>query len=1062
MERRCALFTLLLNVLLSDASPSSYDLFHGAAHTGALHRHRNRNWCAYVVHRNVSCAVQGSIESFQEPVVAPCPPYQSSCQQQVTYTTRFRPTYKIAFKKVTELEWRCCPGYGGPDCKDSKPVPDRPVVHGSQPYIPGYTPRHTQRPERRETGHHESRHEGADKVRLLEGEVRRLSQTVLDLQSDLTRLTSALRTDLQEDTRKMLVTLFNNMQPPDNAVGGGTGDSPAVLDGHQAARSGIAGDKTVEKIVARLDEINNVLKDKEEAMEDLRGTMSSHEGQIRVLMEASQSQNPAILDIDVINSYIDGKFEKLKKELDQNVNEQMAKIQGSCTDKLQSLQKKCEDSRDQGLVSLTKLVDNKEADLRQEIQALRLDMAASDGPVRTQRQTDPTQTKEDGDHTDLWREIDRIAEAHRILNVRIDNELAHLSSPQVDRDFTLLIEELDARMNVTEQNAETHCFYVEEKLSRSIDDEVAKLRMLLGERLDAVEDQFTNMLVEISNNSLPGALGGTVDAIQADVNNNKLLLQGLDDKVNTVGELCSAGCSTSAGEGGSALGSRGLENIWRDLSQHRNELVDLHKDVSANSDKLKKLEDRVEQQAAVGVRLSGKMDDFQNGLADLRASVPGEQPRNPAPVLTVSGGITSPQVEELKKQVDALSARMLSELHQCEQKSRGASDSVAALDGRVARLEKVCGRLDEVSANVQKLKDNLEKNVGGLQVCVDKMNVTCGNHSADIMALQNYVQQLQAVVSALAKQASKDGSSAEPGLTQRPDRPASTPNWARPIHIPVIIPPPASQPRQPPSGSQPAPPITHTIKITPPKLGESSQQPPQNGPPLVPLRPVVETGEAGPPGFIRRVTVRRGSEDSSSMPVQGFAGAPGYPPAQPVAYRPRPTRHQEAVAAKVPWNLQAPMVTPVSVDDSAFADPFSFSAGHTLHRIYGDLGVIRFNRVLVNDGGHYSPHTGLFTVPLDGRYLISGVLTAKPGDRVEAVLSVSNRSVQRLQSSARSPAGRPGCGCGGSVSFSLILPLRKGERVGLLRTGGQLATSDALEIVSTFSALFLYAPQARS
>lgn len=37
----------------------------------------------------------------------------------------------------------------------------------------------------------------------------------------------------------------------------------------------------------------------------------------------------------------------------------------------------------------------------------------------------------------------------------------------------------------------------------------------------------------------------------------------------------------------------------------------------------------------------------------------------------------------------------------------------------------------------------------------------------------------------------------------------------------------------------------------------------------------METGEAGPPGYIHRVTVRRGSEDSSSQPVQGFAGAPG-------------------------------------------------------------------------------------------------------------------------------------------------------------------------------------------
>lgn len=110
---------------------------------------------------------------------------------------------------------------------------------------------------------------------------------------------------------------------------------------------------------------------------------------------------------------------------------------------------------------------------------------------------------------------------------------------------------------------------------------------------------------------------------------------------------------------------------------------------------------------------------------------------------------------------------------------------------------------------------------------------------------------------------------------------------------------------------------------------------------------------------------------------------------------------------------------------------------------------------------------GIFTVPLDGRYLISGLLTAKQGDRVEAVLSVSNRSVHRLQSSAGPEAGQHGgsaggnCGCGGSVSFSLILPLKKGDRVGLVRTGGQLATTEAREILSTYSAIFLYAPQAK-
>lgn len=643
-------------------------------------------------------------------------------------------------------------------------------------------------------------------MRLLEGEVQRLSQTVLDLQSSLTGLTGNLRTDLQEDTKKMLVTLLNNMRPPDSATSAGTEESPAVLDGHQATRGGVAGDKAMEKIVARLDDINNELKSKDEALEDLKGTMTSHEGQIRVLMDASQSQTPAIAEIDVIQTYIDGKFEKLKKELDQNVEEQMAKLQSSCDDKIQTLQKTCEDSCDQGLVSLTKLVDAKEADLRKEIRALRLDMAAADGPIRTQRQTDPSKEEEDrSDHKDLWREIDRIAEAHRILNVRIDNELAHLSGPQEDNDFSLLIEDLEARINITEQNAETHCFYIEEKLTHTITEEVAALRQLLDERLNSMEDQFTNMLVEMSNNSYPGMFGDSMDAIQAKVNNNKFLLEGLDDKVNAVGELCSAGCSGSGITVGAASSSptpNGIANILKDLSRYRNELDVLHTDVSANTDKLRKLEDLVERQSVGNGRHAKTMEDFQKGLTNLQDNVlglagavtglsdslskysqdmdrinstcchaeqsgTGSPPRdNLASVIAIPSGQaddTRRQVEELKNKLDTLSNQVSSELRQCKQNTQGVSDGISAVGGRVTRLEKVCGRLDDVSANIKELKDGLERHVGGLRDCVYRMNVTCAKHGADIIALQNSLLRFQAQLSAMDKRVLKDVTAKEPG-----------------------------------------------------------------------------------------------------------------------------------------------------------------------------------------------------------------------------------------------------------------------------------------------------------
>lgn len=644
-------------------------------------------------------------------------------------------------------------------------------------------------PERRETGHHETRHGGADKVQLLESEVQRLSQTVRDFQSALTGLTTNLRTDLQEDTKKMLVTLLN-IRSPESAATTGTEENPAVIDGHQASRTGIAGDKAIEKIVARLDDISIALKNKDEALEDIRGAMTSHEGQIRVLMDASQSQTPAITDLDAMQNYIDSKFEKLRKELDQSVEEGMSKIEGVCDEKVKSSQKTCEDSHEEFLVSLTKLVDSKEADLRKEIRTLRLDMVAADGPVRTQRQTDPSKKEEfHGDHKDLWREIDRIGEAHRILNVRIDNELAHLSAPQQDSDFSLQMEELEARLNITEQNAETHCFYIEEKLTRTIVEEVTELRQLLDERLNNMEDQFTNMLMEMSNNSFPGMFGVSMDAIQSEVNNNKFLLQGLDDKVNAVGELCSVGCSSAAPHAGAAASPQmpnGLENILKDLIRYRQALDVLHTNVSINTEQIRKLSD--ETPSAADKRNTETMEDFQRRLTGLKddfselsdkynrdmnkinttcchpEQVHNERPsRNDwTPVITVPSGQaddSKTQIEDLRSRLDTLRQQMTSELSQCTQHTQSFSD----VNRRMDKLEQVCGRLDDVSANIKELKDGLEKHVRGLQDCVSRMNATCGSHGADIIALQQALQRFQSQLSQMAKHVVKDVTAKEPG-----------------------------------------------------------------------------------------------------------------------------------------------------------------------------------------------------------------------------------------------------------------------------------------------------------
>ncbi|XP_050950909.1 EMILIN-2 isoform X2 [Labeo rohita] len=1082
----------IISFSLAHGYPSS--LFQGSAYSGAVHRHRNKNWCAFIVQKNVSCAVQGSVESHVEPEAAGCPEHQPDCEPQMIYRTRFRPTYKIAYKTVTELEWRCCPGYQGPDCRELKGSPNGQTSYPqSNPQRPqqhhGQT-RPAQRPERRETGQYDIRRT-ADKTRILEEEVQRLSQTVLDLQAAMTGMAENLRTDLQEDTSKMLITFLNDRTSPDSARTGGTEESVVHLDGHQAVRGHTHGEREMETLLARLNDMTDALKSKDEALEELRGTVTGHDGQIRMLMDSSSQGLPvtgtaATPDIGILQTYIDGKFEKLKKDLVVNMEEEMAKLKSACDEKIQALQKTCEDGKDSSFVSLTDLVHNKEAELRKEIRELRLDMSMSDGVVRTNRQTNIG--KDDSDYNDLRKEIIRVADAHRVLNARVDNELEHLSTLKIEDVLGSRIEDLEDRMNVTERNAETFCFYVDEKLTKEIMDEVAKLRELLDQKLSGVQDQFTSMLIEMSNNSFPGMPSDSVDALQIQVHANSRLIKGLEDKFNTIGQICSTDCKTNLPTDSKT--PEGLDSLVKDVRLCRNDLDVLRSDFVNNVARVHALEDTIRMSPEkefinahiqdTRKRMNGLTDNVNGltgaltGLGDTVSKFSQDlhtlnstccQQVSSSPLEVETGKPSHNQIEELKKQLDALNTRVNTELSVCKFNTAGVAEGVSAVDDRVTALEKICGSLNGERNNIQDLSEETERKVA-------QMNSTLGTHSGAITALQNSFLNFQSQLAGMAKQIQKDHTSKEQGLPVRQDRPASAPDTRAPtqpmrpyvprIHIPLIIPHRAvPAPTGRPYVRQPH--IPHKPYFPqPPGSPRHPVHPVQPHQPAV-HQPVVVTGQAGPPGYVRRVTVRRdqNSEDSKT-PLKGFAGAPGYPPVRPVSYD---TKQSHPEAAHVPWSpaYQRPIATPVSQQNS-LTDPFSFSAGLVQQTFSGDFGIIRFDRVLVNDGGHYNPQTGIFTVPSDGRYLVSAVLTAPRGEHAEAVLSVSNRSVQKLDTAgywrAHSRLTRDQCSCGGAASFNLILPLRQGDTLALVRTAGKLAISESREILSTFSAIFLYSPQA--
>ncbi|XP_019908367.2 EMI domain-containing protein 1 isoform X2 [Esox lucius] len=76
--------------------------------------YQKRNWCPHTVSKTVTCQVQNGT-SLQR-VYQTCR-WPQGCTGG-SYRTVVRPSYKVVYRTITSLEWRCCPGYSGTACEE--------------------------------------------------------------------------------------------------------------------------------------------------------------------------------------------------------------------------------------------------------------------------------------------------------------------------------------------------------------------------------------------------------------------------------------------------------------------------------------------------------------------------------------------------------------------------------------------------------------------------------------------------------------------------------------------------------------------------------------------------------------------------------------------------------------------------------------------------------------------------------------------------------------------------------------------------------------------------------
>uniref|UniRef100_A0AAQ5YXI7 EMI domain-containing protein n=1 Tax=Amphiprion ocellaris TaxID=80972 RepID=A0AAQ5YXI7_AMPOC len=683
-----------------------------------------QNFCAYVVQKNITCTMQDGVATYVKAEYTTKCIWGQKCPV-VMYRTFYKPKYKVGFKTVTELEWRCCPGYSGENCHDgptSLPDPGKPFpgVPDHRPIPTGQLPAGNGKPnyenillsdilpENTGTKFGISGVTG-ERLDRMEEDLRRLTQGLDTLNGVVAGLEERLRTSLREDTNKILVSLLPNApRGSDSTVGFGVipDGTPDGLEGGESFTG--FGD-----LAGRVTEVRD----------ELRGMVLGHDGQLKRLLEGAIGRPiPGPGTTSHLDEILDAKLAGVRAEILDGFERRLTGLENHCDQKIGEVQRQCHRDHMDGQEQMQQSLDGRETGLREELGSLQAQIQGLTltesccGQVNSLSQR--VLLLEDS--------VKDLTESQRQLQTALTDQSIHIETLIETR-----LVDIEGRLNATSGGPDGV-----EGLPGDLDG----FKTMLEDKLKTLEERVFVAVEELSNATAPALLEGQV-------------------------LLCTSSCAPSAPPAGGVTGTEveeeceGMEKMTDRLDSHSNQLDRLN-------NTLQNLLFRVAQEETEGA-VQGEITLLKvninsvnrtlKGLKDSISFIAGEvghanatwEQREHQLVNQVQGitklmghqasllGAGERRLAQLKGELVALKRQLAGELRGCRTTAIEVQKEVKDVDSRVSQVEGQCNSLGELAEHLERIRAELEKHSDSY---LSEVNGTLTIHSEQLAELKNEVK----------------------------------------------------------------------------------------------------------------------------------------------------------------------------------------------------------------------------------------------------------------------------------------------------------------------------------